>query len=160
MRAGAVVSVRSDVDLLRQVPLFASVDSAQLQLLVFSAERARMSTGEFLLRKGEARNVGILVLAGQAEAYSGRSGRPVALIDRGAFLGELQMIAKIPASVSVQAKTDMHVMLIGHDLFMRVCSEFPDAGGKMIVALSRKLDASVKDLRAVQRFFDGARAAR
>ena len=154
------MSVRGDVDLLRQTPLFSSVDAAQLQLLVFSAERLKMSAGEFLIRKGETRSAGLLVLAGQAEAYSGRSGRPVALIDRGAFLGELQMIARIPASVSVQAKTNMHVMVIGHDLFMRVCSEFPDAGGKMLQALSRKLDASMKDLRAVQRVFEGARAAR
>jgi CRP-like cAMP-binding protein len=154
------MSIRGDVDLLRQTPLFASVDNAQLQLLVFSAERLRLSAGEFLLRKGETRDAGLLVLAGQAEAYSRRSGRPVAMIDRGAFLGELQMIARVPASISVQARTDMHVMAIGHELFLRVCSEFPDAGGTMLAALSRKLDASVKDLRAVQRYFEGASAAR
>lgn len=154
------MSIRSDVDLLRQTPLFASVDASQLQLLVFSAERRRVPEGDFLLRKGETTNSGLLVLAGQAEAYSGRSGRPVALIDRGAFLGELQMIARIPASVSVKARTEMHVMAIGHELFTRVCSEFPEAGGKMLTALSRKLDSSMRDLRAVQRHFEDARPAR
>ncbi|MGE0211673.1 MAG: cyclic nucleotide-binding domain-containing protein [Parvibaculaceae bacterium] len=154
------MSVRGDVDLLRQTPLFASVDGAQLQLLVFSAERRRVAPGQSLLRKGESANAGLLVLEGEAEAYSGRSGRPVALIERGAFLGELQMIAKVPSSISVRAKTDMHLMAIGHDLFMRVCSEFPEAGGKMLNVLSRKLDASMKDLRVVQRYFEGARAAR
>ena len=75
--------------------------------------------------------------------------------DTGAFVGELQMIARLPSSISVRARTDMHVLSIGHDLFTRVLNEFPDAGTRMLSVLSRKLDTSVKELKAIQRYFEG-----
>ena len=152
------MSVRGDVELLRLVPLFSSVDAAQLQILVFSAERPVIPTGEYVLKKGQSDRAGFLVLGGHGEAYTGQGISPVAKVERGAFLGELQMVARLPASLSVVARADMQVMKIPHELFMRVCAEFPESAGRMLGVLSRKLETSVKDLRTVQRFFEGADA--
>lgn len=148
------MSIRRDVELLRQVPLFAQVEGAQLQLLVFSGQRLDVPAGELLLRKGRSEDRGMLVLAGEAEAF-GRGGQPIARIVPGAFVGEIQMIARLPSSISVRAKTDMHVLAIDRGLFTRVLNEFPDAGARMLSVLSRKLDTSVKELKAVQRHFEG-----
>ncbi len=148
------MSIRRDVELLRQVPLFAQVEGAQLQLLVFSGLRLDIPAGELLLRKGRSEDRGMLVLAGEAEAFV-RDGDPIAELTPGAFIGELQMIARLPSSISVRARTDMQVLAIGHDLFTRVLNEFPDAGARMLSVLSRKLDTSVKELKAVQRYFEG-----
>lgn len=150
------MSVRGDVELLRRVPLFAHVESAQLQLLVFSARRLDVPAGELLVKKGKSEDAGFLVLAGEGEAF-GRGREALAGIGVGAFIGELQMIARLPSSISVRATNDMHVLAIGHELFTRVLSEFPDAAAKMLGVLSRKLDASVKDLKVVQRYFDSGR---
>ena len=147
------MSVRGDVELLRRAPLFAHVESAHLQLLVFSARRLEVPAGELLLKRGKSEDAGFLVLAGEAVAW-GRRGETVAEIGPGAFLGELQMIARLPSSISVKATSDMHVLAIGHELFTRVLNEFPDAAARMLGVLSRKLDASVKELKAVQRFFE------
>jgi CRP-like cAMP-binding protein len=151
------MSVRSDVELLRQVPLFAEVDPAHLQLLVFSSRRIDIPSGDVVFKKGSSESAGYLVLSGRAEAFEhDRAQAPLAQLETGALLGELSMIANLPVSLTVRAKTHMRLLKITHELFMRVCSEFPDAGAKVLNALSRKLDTSLKDLRTVQRYFDEA----
>ena len=46
------MSVRSDIELLRKVPLFADIEPVQLQVLVFSAERIEVAAHEALFTAG------------------------------------------------------------------------------------------------------------
>ena len=156
------MSIRRDIELLRQVPLFAGVDPVQLQVLVFSAERIEIAAQETLVAAGGVAGAGHLVLHGQGEVLKptdSEGGEPeiVATVESGAFLGELAMIANLPAAVTVRARTPMRVLRIGHELFLRVCGEFPEIGAKVLEALARRLDTSMEDLREAQSYFDRAR---
>ena len=155
------MSVRSDTELLRKTPLFADVDPVQLQVLVFSAERLEIAAGETLFAAGLV-GAGYLVLDGQGEVLTFADGEdeapePVALVEAGAFVGERAMIANLPVSMTVRARTPLRVLRIGHDLFLRVCGEFPEIGAKIIEALAQRLETSLEDLRQVQAHFDRAR---
>lgn len=155
------MSVRSDTELLRKTPLFADVDPVQLQVLVFSAERLEIAAGETLFAAGLV-GAGYLVLDGQGEVLTFADGEdeapePVALVEAGAFVGERAMIANLPVSMMVRARTPLRVLRIGHDLFLRVCGEFPEIGAKIIEALAQRLETSLEDLRQVQAHFDRAR---
>lgn len=158
------MSVRSETELLRKVPLFAEIDPLQLQFLVFSAERIEVAAQETLFVAGSLVGAGHLVLHGQGEVLRPQAGEDggepehVATVEAGAFLGELAMIANLPASVTVRAGTPLRVLRIGHDLFLRVCGEFPEIGAKVLVALSHRLDSSLEDLRQAQAYFDRARS--
>jgi CRP/FNR family transcriptional regulator, cyclic AMP receptor protein len=165
MPRGARMSVRSETELLRKVPLFAGVDAVQLQVLVFSAERLHVAPQDVLFAAGSLVGAGHLVLQGQAEVLKPKPGEerasePVALVGPGAFVGELAMIANHPASITVRASTDLQVLCIGHDLFLRVCGEFPEIGAKVLEALGQRLDTSLEDLRQAQGYFDRARPFR
>jgi CRP-like cAMP-binding protein len=156
------MSVRSDTKLLGKTPLFADVDPVQLQVLVFSAERLEIAAGETLFAPGSLVGAGYLVLGGQGEVLTAGGGddealEPVALVESGAFVGERAMIANLPASMTVRARTPLRVLRIGHDLFLRVCGEFPEIGEKVLEALARRLETSLEDLRQVQAHFDRAR---
>jgi len=156
------MSVRSDTELLRQTPLFANVDPVQLQVLVFSAERLEIAAGEVVFAHGSQVGAGYLVLDGQGEVLSSAgseddASEPVALVESGAFIGERAMIANLPVSMTVRARTSLRVLRIGHDLFLRVCGEFPEIGEKVMEALARRLETSLEDLRQVQAHFDRAR---
>jgi CRP-like cAMP-binding protein len=156
------MSVRSDTELLRQTPLFAGVDPVQLQVLVFSAERLEVAAGETLLAPGSLVGAGYLVLGGQGDVLPSGGGEdeaaePVALVEAGAFVGERAMIANLPVSMTVRARTPLRVLRIGHDLFLRVCGEFPEIGEKVMEALAQRLETSLEDLRDVQAHFDRAR---
>lgn len=155
------MSIRSEIELLRKVPLFAGVEPVQLQVLVFSAERVDIGASETLYAAGSLVGAGHLVLNGRGAVLKpgGRddSQQLVALVEAGAFLGELAMIANRPASVTVRAETPLRVLRIGHDLFLRVCGEFPEIRAKVVEALAGRLDTSLEDLRQVQARLDRAR---
>ena len=156
------MSVRSDTELLRKTPLFAEVDPVQLQVLVFSAERLEIAAGETLLAAGSMIGAGYLVLDGQCEVLTSAGGddeapEPVALVQSGAFVGERAMIANLPVSITVRARTPCRVLRIGHGLFLRVCGELPEIGEKVMEALANRLETSLEDLRQVQAHFDRAR---
>jgi CRP-like cAMP-binding protein len=150
------MSVRSDTELLGKTPLFADIDPVQLQVLVFSAERLEIAAGETLIAPGSLVGAGYLVLEGQGEVLTAAL-EPVALVDSGAFVGERAMIANLPATMTVRARTPLRVLRIGHDLFLRVCGEFPEIGEKVLQALAQRLETSLEDLRQVQAHFDRAR---
>jgi CRP-like cAMP-binding protein len=154
------MAVKSEVDLLRQVPLFASVEPAQLQLLAFNSRKRRVAAGGFLVKAGETMAAAQLILSGQAEALDGpgSDGKVIARLDRGAFIGELSMVANVPASVSVRATTPVEVMRIPHELFLRVCQEFPEDGARMLSSLSERLDVALTDLMDVRDIFEHARS--
>jgi CRP-like cAMP-binding protein len=156
------MSVRSDTELLGKTPLFADVDPVQLQVLVFSAERLEIAAGETLIAPGNLVGAGYLVLDGQGEVLTASDGKgdalePIALVESGAFVGERAMIANLPVSMAVRARTPLRVLRIGHDLFLRVCGEFPEIGDKVMEALAQRLETSLEDLRVVQAHFDRAR---
>ena len=153
------MSIRSEVEHLRRVPLFADIDPAQLQVLVFSADRLEVAAGDNLFEAGSLIGAGHLVLQGRGEVLGpeGADAEPVALVEPGAFLGELAMIADQPVSVTVRAKSRMRILRIGHVLFLRVCGEFPEVAVKVLDALAARLDASLKDLNEARTYFDRAR---
>ncbi len=84
-------------------------------------------------------------------------GRTIARLKRGAFIGELSMVAGLPASVSVRATTPVEAMRITQDLFKRVCQEFPEDGQRMLASLSERLDLALNDLLDVRSILEQAR---
>lgn len=153
------MSVRGEVELLRRVPLLAEVDRAHLQILAFSAERIEVEPGQYLFEAGSHVAGGFLILSGKGEALKPQDGEieRLAAVEAGAFLAELAMVADLPVTITVKATEPMRALKIGHDLFRRVCGEFPDVGVKVMAALTRKLDTSLEELLAVRDYFDRAR---
>ena len=160
------MSVRSAIGLLQKVPLFGGIDPVQLQVLVFSAERVEIAAHDTVFTSGSQVGAGHLVLSGEGEVLKPRPGEeggksePVARVEAGAFLGELSMIADLPASVTVRASTPMRLLRIGHSHFLRVCGEFPDIGSRLLETLAHRLDTSLEDLRQAQGRYDPAQPFR
>ena len=68
------MSIKSTVELLRHVPLFAGVDPAHLQVLSFAAVRHVLQKGAVLYRAGDPGASGYLVVSGTASAVAPGSG--------------------------------------------------------------------------------------
>lgn len=152
------MSIKSTVELLRHVPLFAGVDPAHLQVLSFAAVRHVLQKGQTLYRAGDPGTSGYLVVSGTAQATQRDSGEVVAMIERGAFLGELAMLAKLPHHLTVTAISTLTVNEIGNDLFLKLISEFPEAGTRIVETVAAKLDSSMLMLREVQLLFEKAKS--
>jgi len=152
------VSIKSTVELLRHVPLFAGVDPAHLQVLSFAAVRHVLQKGQTLYRAGDPGSSGYLIVSGTAKATAPGSEEAVAVIERGAFLGELAMLAKLPHHLTVTATSTLTVNEIGNDLFLKLISEFPEAGARIVETFAAKLDSSMLMLREVQLLFEKAKS--
>ena len=152
------MSIKSTVELLRHVPLFAGVDPAHLQVLSFAAVRHVLPKGQVLYRAGDPGTSGYLVVSGTAQATQRDSGEVVAMIERGAFLGELAMLAKLPHHLTVTAISTLTVNEISNDLFLKLISEFPEAGTRIVETVAAKLDSSMLMLREVQLLFEKAKS--
>src|SRR6185295_12101853 len=114
--------VKADVDILRQIPLFAGCESAHLQLLSFSSKRIELPAHRILFKKDTKGAAGYLVLEWTAEVFESvnASGNVIATIEGGAFLGELSMVADLPYGVTVMSTSPMAAQRIERDLFLRV----------------------------------------
>ncbi len=152
------MSVRTNAESLRQIPLFAECDPAHLQVMAFASERAEFAAGQDIFRVGGKGASAYLLMAGDADVWvsKGEERILVALAGPGAFLGELAMIAGLPYSMNVTAKIPVTASRISREMFMRVVGEFPDFGARVMGALSRKLAGSINDFERVRHLFENA----
>lgn len=153
------MSVRADVETIRNIPIFSECDPAHLQLLVFSAVRETFQPGEALITAGEPARAAFIVLNGTAEILSA-SRAPIGTAGPGALLGEVAMIGGSPYSVTARAIDTMATARIDRELFMRVAREFPEFGAAVFRRLALKLDLSVKDLDGAREMLETARSFR
>lgn len=154
------MAVRNDVQLLRKVPLFAGVDPAYLQVLAFSSKSVTIKAGQYLVRQDKPVSAGFLILDGKAEAAQNVAGREIvaASLGPGAFVCAKCMVAKLPPNMSIKALNSLTAMQITHELFVRVCKEFPDTGAQILKVLSNDVDISLRELKRVQSLFDRAQS--
>ncbi len=152
------MTIREDIRLLREAEPFAGTQLAHLQVLAFSAEPFSLPAGEFVVRSGEGGGAGWLIRSGEAEALEGA--RRVARLGRGAFIGALAMVGKVPYRMDVRASSRLSGLRIPHELFIRVCSEFPEFGQQVLANLARRFSGSVSELERVRTLFEQARSFR
>jgi CRP-like cAMP-binding protein len=151
------MSVRADVETLRNIPIFSECEAVHLQLLAFSAVRQSFATGEFIIRQGNKGTAAFLILNGEARLSSTDAG-PLGSAGPGALLGEIAMIGERPYSVTATAVETVSTARIDRDLFMRVAREFPEFGTAVFGVLSRRLDGVMGDLDAARQQFERARS--
>jgi CRP/FNR family cyclic AMP-dependent transcriptional regulator len=146
------MSVRSHVEILRRVPLFADADIVHLQVLAFATEVVELPPGQFLFREGERAGAAYLILEGEAHVSrrEERAQSVVATPERSALVGELTMLADTPCYASVRATSPIKAIRIPRDLFYRVAQEFPGFAAHVARAMTRRLEGTMADLREVQ----------
>lgn len=146
---------RPDIEVLRQIPLFAGTDDLHLKFLSFSAKRVELETGCVLFQKGTEGAAAYLVLTGTAEIYEDAeaAGRVVATAESGALLGELSMIANVAYGVTVKTASDFAAKRIDRDLFIRMAGEFPEFGMGIMRNIAERLGRSAGAFKELRPFF-------
>jgi CRP-like cAMP-binding protein len=147
--------VKADVEVLQQIPLFASSDTTHLQLLAFSSRQVKIEAGGILFQKGSDGGAAYLILEGAIEVYENEegSGRIVATAEGGALVGELAMIANVAYGVTVKAASVLTAKRIDRELFMRLVAEFPEFGAAVMRNIARRLEQSMEVFKEVRPLF-------
>lgn len=148
------MGVRSTVDLLKQLPLFAGVDEAHLQTLVFSSDELIVPHGRTVFEAGDASTNALVIKTGEGVVIDPETGGVLALAGPGSMFGEQSLIAGLPRTVTLNAKTEIEAIVIEQSVFLRLCSEFPEVGIHVLDVLNRQLEICSNELKAVKSKFE------
>jgi CRP-like cAMP-binding protein len=116
----------SNLDLIRRVPLFSMLTSAQAESLVESVAKKRFKRGESLVEQGRKSNALYIILAGRARVFmTDAKGREViiATLCSGDYVGEMSLIDGESHSATVVADQQVDALMLGRDDFLRCLSE-------------------------------------
>ena len=148
------MGVRSAVDLLKQLPLFAGVNDAHLQTLVFSSDELIVPAGRTVFEAGDPSTNALIIKQGDGVVIDPQSGGVLALAGPGSMFGEQSLIAGLPRQVTLNAKTEIEAIVIEQSVFLRLCSEFPEIGMQVLDVLNRQLETCSNELSQVQSRFE------
>jgi CRP-like cAMP-binding protein len=142
------MSLNEEVDLLRQVPLFANVATSKLKLLAFASERMCFAPGQEICREGDAGDSAFVIIDGDADVVVSSSSGPitVAKLGRNAFVGEIAILTDVPRTATVHAITRVETLRIKKDLFFQLTEEFPQMAVELLRVLAQRLHDTTEDL--------------
>ena len=125
------------VEALAAVPLFSGVSERHLRKLARSAEEVHVQAGSPVIFREDTGRDFFVILDGMAVVGPATGRR--AVLKPGAFFGEMSVIDGGPRSASVRAETDLTLMVLGRNAFLRVLREEPSVAIAVITELAARL---------------------
>jgi CRP/FNR family cyclic AMP-dependent transcriptional regulator len=125
------------MDLLRNVPLFRSLNQRQLNAVVKYTDAHRARQGAVLTRKGQHGLEAFVIVDGKARVEVG--GKKIAELGPGDFIGELSLIDGKPRTATVVAQTPMTLMVVRRRDFKFLRDNVPGLQEKLLLTLCERL---------------------
>ncbi|MBO9522612.1 MAG: Crp/Fnr family transcriptional regulator [Nocardioidaceae bacterium] len=131
-----------DNDVLRQAPLFASLDDEAAVALRSSMTEARLRRGEVLFHEGDSGDKLYLVTDGKVKlGRTSSDGREnlLAILGPGQMFGELSLFDPGPRSATVTAVTETSLLTLSHDDLIRWLEGRPKVALGMLGQIASRL---------------------
>jgi len=143
------VSLNEEVELLRNIPLFAKLEPSKLKLLAFTAERITYEADQVLFRQGDFGDAAYIIVDGSAKVLvdTDQGEIEVATLARNDFVGEIAILCDVPRTATVQATAQTVTLRINKDLFFRLVAEFPEMSVEIMRELASRLEHTTQQLR-------------
>jgi CRP/FNR family cyclic AMP-dependent transcriptional regulator len=130
------------VALLRRVPVFSTLSSAELEQVAKVAMQRRFDAGEVVFKEGDEGSTCYIVRSGRARAIREHpDGRSITLahFEPGDIFGEMAMLDGERRSATVQTTEATEAIAILSTDMHRLLREHPDISVKLIAALGQRL---------------------
>lgn len=105
------------------LPMFKEADAKALRHLASAADEATITPGQTLILQGHHHHEGYVIESGTAAVVV--DGNEIAEIPAGEMVGELGFFVRGPASATVQAKTEMEILVIPYNRFDQILDDNP-----------------------------------
>ena len=145
------MGVEDEVKVLKQIPLFANIDSAKLKLMAFASERLSFTPGQYLCKQGDVGDAAFIIIEGDADVVlengDGGESLTVASVGKNDIVGEIAILIDVPRTASIVATTDLVALKLTKELFFRMVRDFPDMSVEIMRALAHRLESANARLR-------------
>lgn len=146
------MSMLSNLDLIRRVPIFSILTPVQAESLAGSVSKSRFQKGDCIVEQGKCANALYIILSGRARVLmtdSKGSEVILATLRTGDYIGEMSLIDGESHSATVTAERQMDALTLGRDDFLRCLHDnMPMALAVMrgLVARLRSADRKIGSL--------------
>jgi CRP/FNR family cyclic AMP-dependent transcriptional regulator len=146
------MSMLSNLELLRRVPLFAALTPTQCANIADEIIKKRFKRAETVVEQGKKSDALYIILTGRARVMSTDSrGREVILatLHPGDYVGEMSMIDDEPHSATVRTEVQTDVLMLGREAFARCLPENSSMSYNImrgLVARLRHADRKIESL--------------
>lgn len=143
------MSLNEEVELLRNIPLFAKLEPSKLKLLAFTSERITFEAGQDLFRQGDAGDAAYIIVDGASDVIveTPDGELRVAQLGRNDFVGEIAILCDVPRTATVKAVERTVTLRISKELFFRLVTEFPEMSVEIMRELASRLEHTTQQLR-------------
>ena len=120
------MSMLSNLELLRRVPLFAALTPTQSASIADAIIKKRFKRAEMIVEQGKKSDALYIILTGRARVMSTDSrGREVILatLQPGDYIGEMSLIDDEPHSATVRTEVQTDVLVLDREAFSRCLPE-------------------------------------
>lgn len=131
------MTLESDINCLRSIPLFRSLPAPRLKLLALMGERRHFPAGSVITEDGQKPQEVYCVLEGEIEishAQADSQQRSFRLAT-GSIIGDVALLCNETTVGRISAKTDVSMLRLPRELFFELLDSIPEFS----VALSRDL---------------------
>ena len=136
------MSMLSNLDLIRRVPLFSMLTAEQAQSIADAVVKRRFRRGELVVEQGRKSNALFILLNGRARVLtSDTRGREVilAVLESGDYVGEMSLIDNEPHSATVRAEVQTDMLVLQRNDFARCLPENSTLSYAILRGLVRRL---------------------
>ena len=136
------MSMLSNLDLIRRVPLFSMLTADQAQAIADSVVKRRFRRGELVVEQGRKSNALFILLNGRARVLTADSrGREVilAVLESGDYVGEMSLIDNEAHSATVRAEIQTDMLVLARNDFARCLPENSTLSYGIMRGLVRRL---------------------
>ena len=143
------MSMQEEVELLKNIPLFAKIDPSKLKLLAFASARLTYAVDDILFDQGDTGDAAYIIIGGEAEVLVATPGGPlvVATLKQNEIVGEIAILCNVPRTATVRAKTQLTALRVTKDLFFSLVVEFPEIAVEIMRELGHRRDRTTKQLQ-------------
>ena len=144
------MTLDTEVQSLRRVPLFRDIDAARLKLLAFTSERVQFSPGQRFFLQGDAADAAYVILEGRAVVTLQAEGGEIELAELGenALVGEMAILSDHPRSATVAALEPTTALRIDKRVLIELLQQFPQISIAIIREIAGRLERTNAQLAA------------
>src|SRR5690349_24054491 len=146
------MSMLSNLELIRRVPLFALLTSVQAEAVADAVIKRRFKRGETIVEQGEKSNTLFIILTGRVRVVtSDKRGREVILatLNPGDYIGEMSLIDNEPHSATVRAEVQTDMLILGRAEFARCLPENSSLSYAIMRGLVHRLRAADRQIESL-----------